>query len=65
MLQLFTTFACMSRCVDNAPTYLDTPSFVKELTYANPLPAMAYTRCWATFFTIKLWFVNNNPLNTV
>jgi len=44
-LALLLTFACMSRCVAVALTYLGTPRQSKVLTYANPLPAMAYTRC--------------------
>jgi hypothetical protein len=35
----------MSRCVANALTYLGTLRQLKELTTANPRPAMAYTRC--------------------
>jgi len=45
VLQLFTTPACMSRCVVRALTYLGKPRWPRVPTCANPLPAMAYTRC--------------------
>jgi len=35
----------MSRCVADVLTYLGTPREPKEPAYANPMPAMAYTRC--------------------
>ena len=65
----FTTSACMSRCVANALTYLGTPRWPNELTLANPLPAMAYTRCWVAFILysmsslIKLFYLMNQMKN--
>jgi len=41
---------CDGRQVVRALTYLGTPRKPKAQTLENPLPAMAYTRCYHSFF---------------
>ena len=53
----------MSRCVAKALCGLVTTRQPNELTLANPLPAMGYTRCCEQFYYYLIKIIEANTAN--